>query len=397
MRFSTVFVRFAPLVFVAAIAACSASSPINAVPEQSAAAGPAAKQGYIPPEKMLELQIAGKIPSAFKRSVLKHILAEAREHRKPDVRVDTRGIVGMWVANGYFGYIFGQNKKGDHTIAAINTNKNGCYYNYGLKVDHDRNLWTSCYNSSAASGGGVQEYAHGSSAPAGTYFDYFSCGGSCEFYGFANDVAVDTSGHVFASNIVAELCKASGCSYSADPVTWWKASSPSSTGTGIVDTDLQNAYYLDVDASGNLYVDGYGCVKGDGGCGYLLDEIDDPTGSSPTIKTLIKPNNAVILQGVYVSKGGTLNVVEPNDRKIAQYALPFKTGEQAKMLGPTVTDQAGYGMPADGGFNVNDTAMVLGDAWGWVDVGRMPNHWNATIGININQDNLAAQYVPSDK
>jgi hypothetical protein len=346
---------------------------------------------------MLKLQLAGKIPSALRRPVLEHILKEVERHARPEVRFEPGAVVGTWVSSGYFGYIFGQNKEGSATVTAIDTVANGCYYNYGIKVDHGRNLWTSCYNNAYAEGGAVQEYAPGSGTPSNTYYDEYTCGGSCAFYGFANDVATDSSGHVFAANEFSELCGASGCAYYTFPISWWHAGSSGSAAVGIADSDFENAYYLDTDRSGNLYVDGYGCTA-TSVCGYLIDEIKRPASASPTIVNLIPPRNTY-LQGLYVSNAGTiLNVVEPDARKIARYTLPFVPSKKPAFLGPTIEDYAGYGSPVDGGFNAGDSRMVLGDAWGWLDAGNVAkNKWTGVVGINTNQDDLSAQSVPSDK
>ena len=91
-------------------------------------------------------------------------------------------------------------------------------------------------------------------------------------------------------------------------------------------------------------------------------------------------------------------VVEPDARKIARYPLPFSKRKKPAFLGPTVTDYAGYGSPIDGGFNLDDTHITIGYAWGWLDSGKVAsNTWSGVVGINVNEDDLSAQPVPSDK
>ncbi|HEV3090590.1 MAG TPA: hypothetical protein VGX91_04000 [Candidatus Cybelea sp.] len=392
---------------MAALTACGGASGGGSAPalatfgSGAARDGPAplVPRGYMSPKRMLELQLAGKLPSALHHRVLEHILRDVEAHRRLDLRVNPNLAVGMWVSGGYFGYIFGQISTGRETATVINTVNNGCYYNYGLKVDHLENLWTSCFNNAYAEGGAIQEYAHNKpNKPSDTYFDYASCGSGCKFYGFPNDVATDESGHVFAANVLSEVCNSSsGCSYDEYAASWWNANAPNSTATGIIDSNFQQTFYADTDKSGNLYLDGYGCTYSST-CGYLLDEISNPTSSSPTITNIIPLGNAY-LQGVYVSNAGTvLNVVEPNSRKVARYALPFVPSETPTYIGPTNENYAGFGSPIDGGVNRAETLMALGDAWGWVDLGNLQTKkWSTTINININQDNLSAQYVPSDK
>ncbi len=389
--------RIALVLIGATLVGCSAftSGANTPVPAQNAAAG--ARRDYTGPVKMLKLQIAGKLPSALRRAVLKHILGEIRNRERPQLRFDPNAAVGMWVSDGYFGYIFGQSKKGNATVTAIDTVANGCYYNYGIKVDRAQNLWTSCYNNAEAQGGAVQKYAPGSGTPSATYDDGFACGSSCAFYGFANDVATDSNGHVFAANEFSESCVAGNCTYSTYPVTWWNAGASGASPSGIADSNLQNAYYLDTDRAGNLYVSGYGCTS-PSVCGYLVDEIKHPASASPAIVNLIVPGTTY-LQGLSVSNGGKmLNVVEPDARKVARYTLPFAKSEKPAFLGPTIVDYAGYGSPIDGGFTADDSRMVLGDAWGWLDSGDVArNKWTGVVGINVNQDNLSVAPVPSDR
>lgn len=378
-------------------AACSASIPRAGAPGQAPSFREPDVRAEIAPVKMLKLQLAGKVPTALHRAVLKHILAEVERRGRPVIRFHGGAVVGQWVSGGYFGYIFGQNKKGNATVTAIDTVANGCYYNYGLKVDHSRNLWTSCYNNAIAEGGAVQEYSPGSGTPAKTYNDESDCGSGCAFYGFANDVATDSTKHVFAANEFSESCSTRGCTYYTGPISWWPAGSPSSSATAIADSGLENAYYLDTDRSGNLYVDGYACTT-PSVCGYVVDEVKNPASGSPQIVHLITPNNTYV-QGLYVSNGGTLlNVVEPDARKIARYPLPFSKRKKPTFLGPTVADYAGFGSPIDGGFDLGDTRITIGDAWGWLDSGKVAqNEWSGVVGINVNEDNLSAQLVPSDK
>ena len=389
--------RTALVLLGATLAGCSMRTTVPYPPAPSQALTAAARRDYVGPVKMLKLQIAGKVPSALRRAVLKHILGEIRNRERPHLRFDPNAAVGMWVSGGYFGYIFGQNAKGNVTVTAIDTVANGCYYNYGIKVDHAQNLWTSCYDNAQAQGGAVQKYARGSGTPSATYDDSFACGSGCAFYGFANDVATDSHGHVFAANEFSETCVSGNCTYYTYPLSWWNAGASSAGPSGIADSNLQNAYYLDTDRAGNLYVSGYGCTSSSA-CGYLVDEIKHPASASPAIVNLIPPGTTY-LQGLSVSNGGkTLNVVEPDARTIARYALPFAKSEKPAILGPTIADYAGYGSPIDGGFTADDSRMALGDAWGWIDSGDVAlNKWAGIVGINVNQDNLSVAPVPSDR
>ncbi len=314
----------------------------------------------------------------------------------PHVEFNPKAKVAIWALSAAYGYdIFGLNSKGNKTVTAIDTMSNDCVGPNTLKVDHAENLWVSC-GASTAGPGSVQEYAPGSRKPSVTFADTFSCGSNCVFTGNPSDMAFDSNGHAFGAN-VTQQCNP-GCNSASYPAVWWSIKSPSSPPTGISDPDFRNADYTDVDSFGNLYVEGYGCVGT--ACGALLDEIANPTAKSPAITNLIAPSSSTNVGGVYVSNGGrVLNLVNSDARTMAQYALPWKSGESPfRILGPTGTNYYGGGYPISGGFNRGDKLVVLGDAYGWLDVGKVAtNHWAVVANVNLYQGVLSAAYVPSDK
>ncbi len=242
--------------------------------------------------------------------------------------------------------------------------------------------------------GAIQEYAPGSKTPTAVYPEPSSCGSGCTLEASLLDVAFDTNGHVFGANPGAEICNPS-CE-PADLLVWWNAGAPNSP-TGIADPDLTNADYIDVDTKGNLYVEGFGKIGTQSGA--LLDEITNPASSSPSVVNLIPPASGST-DGLYISNDGkVLNLIDGTARTIAQYALPWIAGESAfETLGPTENNYFGDGYPIDGGFNKSDKLMAIGDAGGWMDVGKVKkNHWAMAGNVNLYPGLVDAAYVPSDK
>ncbi len=353
-------------------------------------------KGPISQVDLLKLQIAGKLPSVFSRAALRHALKVLSSHSRPHLRFRRTARVGLWVSTLEYSYVVGLTASGRRTVSAIDVGGNGCMDPYGIKVDHSENLWVACGFNSSMTTGLVQEYKPGSSTPYATYVDG-GCNSPCTSYtATPQDVAFDSDGHVFASNIDSNECIPS-CTNNIWPVVWWNADSPSSPPTGVEDPNIIfSGGFLDVDADGNVYTTGYGCIGTP--CGYLLDEISDPTGASPTVTNLIPPSFNANLEGVYVSNHGTvLNVTDGTSRTTSQYHLPW-TGEAFKTLGPTLLNIEGSGQPVAGGFNYNDRMLALGDAFGWVDIGKVStNVWSAHTDPDLGVLNSGAAYVPSDK
>ncbi|MGB8909791.1 MAG: hypothetical protein WCC84_13695 [Candidatus Cybelea sp.] len=299
-------------------------------------------------------------------------------------------------------------------MATIDAGANGCNSPTGIKVDHKQNLWVACYES-----GSIQSYSPGSNQLSATYDDYYceaychsqgaaatqpgarsaKIKGHCEIGGAPADVAFDSQGHVFAANPSSALtCPTFGMSGVA-ALVWWKRHSPHSN---MVTIAGGAAFSLDVDAAGNLYAGvGDNCYPSSSGyaCENAVDEVDNPTGSSPTPTEIIPPVSADLLGGIYVSNNGTvLNVVDETARTISQYKLPWIASETPfNILGPTLA-RMGKGEPTSGGFDEGDKHLVLGDADGWIDLGSVAtNHWSTVSKKNLKYGNYGAAYVPSDK
>lgn len=394
MRFSS---AAAIAVFAAVVAAFPACSNNLSSPQSLPATG-----SQVRPHSQLDvlkLQLDGKMPTLFSRVALERAINQLSTHGRPVFDAHRRhrhraANPGMWVSNLDYGYVIGLTDDAQHTVTALDVASNGCVDPYGLKVDHNQNLWVACAFNSSFSNGVVQEYKLGTSTPLATYNDA-GCNSPCTSYNAsAQDVAFDANGHVFAANIDSNCYP--GCS-SLVPVVWWPANSPNANPTFIADPNIIfGGGFIDVDNKGNLYTTGYGCIASQ--CGYLLDEISNPT-TSPAVTNLIAPSFSANLEGVYVSKSGTvLNVTDGLSRTIAQYHINPWSPTPFKTLGPTATNIEGYGQPISGGFKKDESKLAQGDAWGWVDVGSVGNNqWQAFTNIDLGILDVGAAYVPSDK
>lgn len=402
---------------VALLAGCSSSTQgMSALPGSSsgtvvasratlaptaAGIGPRALGPRIP--AMIYQEAAGKAAAPVTHGVMQGLLATLESGKRP--KLARQGVrrgakVGLWVADTGNAYLLGFSANGKSTINLVDAESNNCYLPIGLKVDHHKNLWVACqYNYNTFKNGVIQEYSS-AGVLLNTYNDT-SCGASCgSSYeaGYPGDVAVDSHGNVFASNIETQIVNCNpSCTYTYSPtVAWW----PSSGGNPTFITDPNMAanptmLFLDTDTAGNVYVDGDTSPNYPGS--PQLDEISNPT-TSPTISNLIPPGTITYGGGVYVStKRGiqTLNVTDQNARTTSQYPLPF--GALSRLLGPTLKNFQGNGDPISGGFNKMDTDQVIADGYGWLDVGKIKTNVYSTLtNFNILNPEGAA-YSPSDK
>lgn len=303
--------------------------------------------------------------------------------------------VGLWVSNLGDSWIVGLDATTHDFVSLLNVGQNGCMDPYGIKVDHSGNLWVACGFNSSMTNGLVQEYAQNTSTPAASYNDA-GCNSPCTSYNATpQDVAFDTNGHIFASNIDSNECVPS-CTNNLYPVVWWSTGAPNAPPNGIEDPNIIfSGGFLDVDSTGTVYTTGYGCIGT--ACGYLLDKISNPI-TSPMVTNLIPPSFAANLEGVYVSKNNVLNVVDGTSRTIARYHLSPWTGVPFRTLGPTMLNGSNHGQPVAGGFDQTDAHMALGDVWGFVDLGVVSsNNWSIHKGTNLQDLDIGAAYVPSDK
>jgi len=348
--------------------------------------------------RLLQLQAAGKLPAPVRPSSLRRELQQAHAGPRLRAKALSSSPVALWVSNTSEAYLIGLNEQGNVTRSAINAESNDCDAPVGLKVDAKKNLWVACESSSAGSGL-VQNYGDDATLAA-TYAQACPSGLTCAYwYSYGFDTATDDAGHVFASIVLYEIETASQFIYGTG-FEWWNASAPSSPPTLISlppSDSVSSVDFMDVDASGDLWFDYYGCVASL--CGYGVGEITTPT-TKPAFVAALAPGSIGFAGGVYVSKHGTvLNVIDQDARTTSQYALPWVPSEKPlTVLGPTLKNSAGDGDPVSGGFSKYEGRLAESDAYGWLDVGTVSkNSWAIVTNADFSSGIEGAAYTPSDK
>ncbi len=402
---------------VALLAGCSSSpqgaSALPGSPETQQSAGyfvshdASGRMGLM---KLLKLQAQGKLPGPVPQKVLKWQYRQVKAHALPahHISPDWKAVAAWTSATGV-GYLVGQDSSLAKTVATINVN-NFCFEPVTVKVDRARNIWTACDSNLAGIGGQIQEFNKTGTSLA-SYIWNASCTSpsGCYFYfGYGFDSA-ETSTAVFgAANTVQCYPATPSCTETTTAGFVYWTGGPSSTPTFITlpsttgPINYEIVYYMDVNAQGNLYFNYYGCENTSPySCGYGLAEVRKPTSPSFTVIPLLAPGSIQFPGGVYVSgRGYALNVTDQLLRTTSRYHLPMSPSSSPfRTLGPTAPNLFGLGDPVAGGFNPSDSRFGLGDAYGWIDVGRIRhmNQWRdvATTSCALGCEGFA--FTPSDK
>ncbi|HEY2476103.1 MAG TPA: hypothetical protein VGI19_15045 [Candidatus Cybelea sp.] len=415
MRASLLAIGGLSMALAASLIGCSSSQSAPAAPQdafgsiQPAYGGSNSirdlTKGGLTPRRLLQLELEGKLPAPIPRKVLRYQLRHLGNAQPHSIFHGAAAKVALWTSDTNYSYLLGQSRRERKTAAAIDAAANGCNYPIALKVDHTQNLWVGCEFNSAFTESVVQEYASD-----GTLKTQYVPGcpnpvSECQsFSSLGYDSALDASGHVFAVlNLYSiEICNPSCVSSESAGFEWWQAGSPSATptliSTGANCAPICGVGYADVDGSGNLWFTFSG-YDSSGNYGFGLGEVSNPT-TNPTL-TIVEPIGTYqFFGGVYVSNGGkTLNVIDQNARTISQYSLPLSpSGKPFNVLGPTFTNAFGLGDPVSGGFNQTDTKLAMGDAFSWLDIGKVAtNHWYGVGNPNFYSGLNGAAWTPSDK
>ncbi len=417
MRFSLATVSCA-VVISALLAGCSNGSQTSQSLPVSTSTQPmghlagvpryVGQHGKLSTMQLMKLQVAGKMPTPLSHEEMVKQLQLLEHNKRPQfgyVRPATvAGSVALWTSLTSYNYLLGQAKKVKTTVAAIDTGANGCYEPYAVKVDHSQNIWAGCYESPPNDYNGMQEY-HKNGTLAATYSA--SCpaaqaGYTCSyFYSYGYDGAAN-SNDVFAAfqYFYTYQCPKSGsCIYqSGGGFEFWPAGGSSSTPT-LINVSTANCtpicgvYYMDLDASGNIWFDYYGNLGSKYGDG--VGEITNPT-TNPTFVSILNPDSGLGCNGgVYVSTKGstqTVNVVDCSSRNILRFDT---SGTEIATLGPVSIIGSPYGL----GFNSTDSTIAVADSlFDWLDVGKVPsNSWSPAKGPYMVNSLFGAAYTPSDK
>lgn len=403
------FLQVAGTVTAAALtvftAGCSSAqqNPLAAGTAGKAMPAPFLPAGRITPLRLHELQARGELPGPVSQAALERGLDVARNRRSIQLEKRHAGKVGLWISDTNENYLIGFNAAGKQIEGAISGSANGCFMPVTVKIDAARNIWTACESNAAYTGNVLQEYNS-----AGKLQTQYSAAcpiagtAGCKYwYAYGYDGAADAQ-DVFIALTFWELNTCSpNCLTYGGGFEWWPTGSPSATPTLIAlpyGKPVIYVDYMDLDPSGNIWFDYYGCTT-TANCGYGLGEIENPTSASWTFVSILPPGSLGLAGGVYVGGGGkTLSVTDQKMRTISQYALPLSpSGSPARVLGPTPLNYFGDGDPVSGGYNANDTSLAQGDAAGWLDLGNVAkNKWKANVGLDIRAPEGAA-YTPSDR
>jgi len=313
----------------------------------------------------------------------------------------------MWISASDYSYLIGVNNR-HKTVVAVDTSKNGCYNAVSVKVDQQRNAWVACQTNASFTAGASQEYSS-----SGTLLNTYGAGcptnipaSSCALF-FSNTVDQgENANHVFVGLTYYVNCDAQyNCdSVNGGGVEYWQTGQASAQPTvnpfNLSGITLEGSGYLDVDASDDVYYTYSGCESAyPYTCGYGLAEYANATSPSGAQTVLLPPGSIGTFGGVTISHHGKiLNVIDQSARTITQYALPW-TGVPLRTLGPTLTPVFGKGDPVTGGFNRDDSKMVIGDAYGWLDVITVKSN-TAKIHATPNCSGAGCQgaaYTPSGK
>jgi hypothetical protein len=325
-------------------------------------------------EQILRYEIAGKLPAPVRIDTLKWQLAHMKGQSAPRFRITPNGgKPAAWSSDVDFSYLIGLTKK-NKPVMAVNTANNGCYDPIVIKIDHSKNVWTSCEFNSAFEAGAAQEYSS-----AGSLKNTYNVGcpssippSECYYFFSESFDQAENSSTVFAGLVYYEYCNASFlCTdVASGGFEYWPNGSPGNQATlltsNLPGVTVEDTGYFDVDASNNIYYTFDGCDNVyPYTCGYGLAEYANATSPSGTQSVLLPPGSIGFWGGVSVG-GNTLSIIDQDTRMVTQYALPW-TGSPMATWGPTAQNAFGLGDPVAGGYNAAGGKMLIGDGYGWLD------------------------------
>jgi hypothetical protein len=398
--------------FCALLAGCSTPTSGPAIPLSSSntrsTANGAESMGSTTALKLLKLQAAGKIAGPVPQASLRRMLSDMQAHQA-GLRfspLHKAKSIGLWVTMTDYDVVLAQTSSGKKTLGAIVTDAQGGasgYFPITVKVDGSQNVWVADELNANANGEGsvLQEYDQGGTLTAAYTWNL------CQQLGYINTPcsAEGFDGSVTPSYVFAEVSSYTAMSftqiYQGSGFEYWPTGDPSATPTFISLTygaPVEVIYYMDVDASGNIWFDYYGYDSTTLEYGYGLGEIKSPT-TNPEFVSVLPVGSIGFAGGVYISgktSAQVLNVTDQLSLKIYQYHLPLSPGGSPfNTLGPTYY----FGDPVSGGFNEAETKNAQGDCvLDSVDRGIVStNRWKPRKNIADVSCLSGAAYTPSDR
>jgi hypothetical protein len=308
-----------------------------------------------------------------------------RIHHRPNIAVVKYGTPSM-VVTDYAGYIWWITQDG--TVTGYTTD---CAGAEGGVVDHRGRLIVACTN-----GDTINIYNKGNTTgPADVVLN-----DTKGFY--PGDAFEDKNGNIFGVNLSGFACGSTGCKGYHGDIVWWttanqsNGSLPSGTYT---DPNLLSDDYADIDANGNVYVDGTACTfVGIYGCaaeGPELDTVTNIMGSAPSAS-----QDNIYMQwpgGIYTMGNGQISYDDAGTSAVYLYnSLP---GTFASTLNPpqSVSSQC---TANSAGYDQGDTHVLIGDAnsgCSFAALGKVKsNTWNAVSNIDF-QVPVSGLFLKSDK
>jgi hypothetical protein len=341
--------------------------------------GPAFQHGLIP-QIMTRAQV-----KAWRASVLPKIVQEhafkymATHHPVLPAKRDGGSVKEFIMDDG--GYIWaGKEKKSAFVISSYMTDCSGAE---GGRVDQHGNLVVACTNTSS-----VNIYNAGNvTGPADTVLNDTS-----GYY--PADAFVDGAGNHYATNLYGFSCTTYYCYfYPGNIVEWYAGDATGSLPDQVItDPNMYEAYFGDIDASGNIYVDGFNNsfipnvdMLHSGVWSTLPITLNFPGGVYVVSPRTANPELSVLDQGCYGCGNDALYL----------YTLPAMS--PVATLNPpqnlTLTCD-----PVAGGYDKKEKHIKIGDAGCRAgDYGVLAtNSWTQALNVNFSVP-IDAAFVKSDK
>lgn len=300
------------------------------------------------------------------------------------IHVDKTAIPTMALADDG-GYVWFISKKG--AVAGYATDCSGAE---GGVVDHSGRVVVACTNSQT-----INVYNKGNTTgPANLVLSDSGL--------YPADAFEDSSGNIYATNLYGFYCTAYYCYFQNGNIVWWSTGNQGSFASpsgSYQDPNLIEDFFADVDASGKVYVDGIGEFCSGYYC-YETPEVDQITNITGSASSS-NQNIALGYPGmVYAMGNGNLAIGDQGCFGCGNNAL-YIYNDPPTVVSATLKSPQNFSNtcdPVGGGFNMNDSQVVIGDAGcRAADLGKVhSNKWKSLLNINFSTP-IGGMFLTSDK